>query len=128
MYGAWPFFRVLLQNAEVALARTDAETGARHLGLAGPAGEEIAAVVAAEHRRSVVALLAVSGQDVLLEGVPALRRSIERRDPYLDPLSELQLQALARLQAAPPPGERAALERLVALTISGIAAGVQGTG
>jgi phosphoenolpyruvate carboxylase len=102
--------------------------GARHLGLAGPAGERIADEVSAEHRRSVAALLAVSGQAELLEGVPALRRSIERRDPYLDPLSELQLQALARLRSGPPPDERAALERLVALTISGIAAGVQGTG
>jgi phosphoenolpyruvate carboxylase len=128
LHGAWPFFRVLLQNAEVALARTDAELGARHLALAGPAGDRIAGVVAAEHRRSVEAVLGVSGQTVLLEGVPALRRSIERRDPYLDPLSELQLQALARLRTGPAADERAALERLVALTISGIAAGVQGTG
>ena len=73
-------------------------------------------------------MLAVSGQAALLDGVPALQRSIERRDPYLDPLSELQLQALARLRAGAAGEERAALERLVALTISGIAAGVQGTG
>lgn len=128
LYGAWPFFRVLLQNAEVALARTDAEIGARHLALGGDAGDRIARLVAAEHRRSVEAVLAVSGQTALLEGVPALQRSIERRDPYLDPLSELQLQALARLRAGPTDEERAVLERLVALTISGIAAGVQGTG
>ncbi len=128
LYADWPFFRILLQNAEVALARTDADVGGRHLALAGAAGERIAEVVAKEHRRSIEAVLAVSGQEALLDGVPALQRSIERRDPYLDPLSELQVQALARLRAGATDGERAALERLVALTISGIAAGVQGTG
>ena len=128
LHADWPFFRVLLQNAEVALARTDAAMGARHLALAGPAGERIAALVRMEHERSVEAVLAVSGQAALLDGVPALQRSIERRDPYLDPLSELQLQALARLRAGAAGEERAALERLVSLTISGIAAGVQGTG
>ena len=65
----------------------------------------------------------------LLDGVPDLQRSIELRAPYPDPLGELQVEALARLRASPAgAGARADLERLVGLTISGIAAGVQGTG
>jgi phosphoenolpyruvate carboxylase len=61
--------------------------------------------------------------------VPALQRTIELRTPYLDPLSELQVQATRRLRSSPPGSdEHAELERLVGLTISGIAAGVQGTG
>jgi phosphoenolpyruvate carboxylase len=129
LYARWPFFRVLLQNAEVALARTDPQIGARYLGLAGPAGARVAATLADEHARSVRTVLAVMGRSALLDGVPALQRSIELRTPYLDPLSELQVQALARLRAVGPddPG-RPDLERLIALTISGIAAGVQGTG
>jgi phosphoenolpyruvate carboxylase len=89
----------------------------------------IAAAIAAEHALSVGAVLAITGQAALLDGVPALQRSLELRTPYLDPLSELQVQAALRLRAAAPGSqERAELERLVGLTISGIAAGVQGTG
>jgi phosphoenolpyruvate carboxylase len=128
LYRRWPFLRVLLQNAEVALARTDPGVGARHLALAGDAGTRLAGLLEAEHRRSVDALRDVADAPVLLDAVPALRRSIERRDPYLDLLSEVQIQALGRLRTGPPAVERQDLERLVALTISGIAAGVQGTG
>jgi phosphoenolpyruvate carboxylase len=128
LYERWPFFRVLLQNAEVALARTDVRVGSRHLALAGEAGERIARIVAAEHERTVRNLLEVSDHASLLEGLPALQRSIERRDPYLDPLSEIQVQTLARLSGGATSGERAQLERLIGFTISGIAAGVQGTG
>ena len=121
---------MLLQNAEVALARTDPRIGARHLALAGAAGERARRARSPRSTRGPSsAVLAVTGQAALLDGVPALQRSIELRDPYLDPLSELQIQALARLRAgAAGPEERAELERLVVLTISGIAAGVQGTG
>jgi phosphoenolpyruvate carboxylase len=127
--ATWPFFRLLVQNAEVALARSDPAIAARHLGLAGAAGARLAARIAEEHARSVRAVLTVSGRAALLDGVPALQRSLELRTPYLDPLSELQVQALTRLRrAAPDAPERAELERLVELTINGIAAGVQGTG
>ena len=129
LYARWPFFKVLLQNAEVALARTDPQVGARYLGLAGEDGARLASTLAGEHARSVRTVLAVMGRSALLDGVPALQRSIELRTPYLDPLSELQVQALARLRATPPDEPRRGdLERLIALTISGIAAGVQGTG
>jgi phosphoenolpyruvate carboxylase len=129
LHAGWPFFRVLLENAEVALARTDPRIAARHLAVAGAAGVRLAAAIADEHARSVRAVLAISGRAALLDGVPVLQRSIELRTPYLDPLSELQMQALRRLGELPPGAEeRAGLERLVGLTISGIAAGVQGTG
>ncbi len=132
LHRTWPFMRVLVQNAEVALARTDPRIAARHLGLAGPAGARLAARIADEHARSVRAVLQITGQAALLDGVPALQRSIELRAPYLDPLGELQVEALGRLRAlrgSPPDGPgRPELERLVGLTISGIAAGVQGTG
>jgi phosphoenolpyruvate carboxylase len=129
LYAHWPFFRVLLQNAEVALARTDPMVGARYLALAGDRGVRLAAKLSDEHARSVRAVLAVMGSAALLDGVPTLQRSIALRTPYLDSLSEIQVQALARLRvAASDASERAGLERLVGLTISGIAAGVQGTG
>ncbi|HSW43751.1 MAG TPA: phosphoenolpyruvate carboxylase, partial [Patescibacteria group bacterium] len=109
--------------------RTDIRIGVRHLELAGARGARIAGTIVEEHARSVRAVLDITGNRALLDGLPALQRSIDLRTPYLDPLSELQVQALARLRAggAGDP-DRAALERLVGLTISGIAAGVQGTG
>ncbi|MDA8238004.1 MAG: phosphoenolpyruvate carboxylase [Chloroflexi bacterium] len=147
LHAGWPFLRHLVENAEVALARTDLRSAAEHLALAGAAGERIAAVIADEHARSARAVLAIGGRAALLDGLPSLQRSIDLRAPYLDLLGDLQVEALARLRAAPArgaangavdagrPAGRAAgdsarteLERLIGLTISGIAAGVQGTG
>ncbi|HYN47276.1 MAG TPA: phosphoenolpyruvate carboxylase, partial [Candidatus Nanopelagicales bacterium] len=129
LHRTWPFLRLLVQNAEVALARTDPRVAAGHLRLAGAAGSRLAATIADEHARSVRAVLQITGQAALLDGVPELQRSLELRAPYLDPLGELQVEALTRLRGlASDAPERADLERLVGLTISGIAAGVQGTG
>ena len=64
-----------------------------------------------------------------MDALPVLQRSIELRNPYVDSLSELQVRLLARLRALPPGDpERADLLRLVHLTVSGVAAGVQNTG
>jgi phosphoenolpyruvate carboxylase len=129
LYRRWPFFRGLLQNAEVALARSDLAVGRRYLALAGADGARLAERVEAEHARTVRLLLRISGRSALLDGVPALQRSIALRAPYLDPLNELQVLLLGRLRGVPlGHPSRAELERLVGLTISGIAAGVQGTG
>ena len=129
LHHTWPFFRLLVDNAEVALGRTDPRVAARHLELAGEAGARLAATIAGEYGRSVRAVLEITGRAALLDGVPVLQRSIELRAPYLDPLSELQVEALARLRSLSSGAQaRADLERLVGLTISGIAAGVQGTG
>jgi phosphoenolpyruvate carboxylase len=129
LHRTWPFFRLLVENAEVALARTDPRVASRHLELAGEAGARLAATIAREYGRSVRAVLEITGRAALLDGVPVLQRSIELRTPYLDPLGELQVEALARLRSLSSDAPaRADLERLVGLTISGIAAGVQGTG
>jgi phosphoenolpyruvate carboxylase len=129
LHRTWPFFRLLVENAEVALGRTDPRVASRHLELAGEAGARLAATIAREYGRSVRAVLEITGRAALLDGVPVLQRSIELRTPYLDPLGELQVEALARLRSLSSDAPaRADLERLVGLTISGIAAGVQGTG
>jgi phosphoenolpyruvate carboxylase len=129
LYRRWPFFRGLLQNAEVALARSDVAMGRRYAALAGTDGARIAERIEAEHARTVRLLLRISGRRALLDGVPALQRSVALRAPYLDPLNELQVLLLGRLRGVPEGHPaRVELERLVGLTISGIAAGVQGTG
>lgn len=129
LYADWPFFQALLRNAEVALARTDPLVGRSHLGLAGEPGARLAERLAEEHERSVRAFLRISGQPALLAGVPAQQRSNALRGPYLDSLTALQVEALRRLRAAAADDpSRVDLEWLVGLSISGIAAGVQGTG
>ncbi len=129
MADGWLFFRVLLQNAEIALARSDPSAGRRHLALAGEDGTRIGEIIVAELERSTRHLLRLLGRDALLDGVPEQQRSVVLRAPYLDPLSELQVLLLRRLAAlAPDDPTRDDLDRLVGQTISGIAAGVQGTG
>ena len=81
MHRRWPFFRGLLQNAEVALARSDLAVGRRYAALAGADGVRLAERVEAEHARTVRLLLRISGRAALLDGVPALQRSIALRAP-----------------------------------------------
>jgi phosphoenolpyruvate carboxylase len=74
-------------------------------------------------------LLRVTGRTHLMDGLPAIGRSIALRSPYVDPLSELSARLLARRRALPPGDpERARLLRLVQLTINGVAAGLRSTG
>ena len=74
-------------------------------------------------------LLRVTGRERLLDRSPAHQRSIDQRNPYIDPLSYLQVRLLARLRALPSDDpERLRLLRLVQLTVSGVAAGLQNTG
>jgi phosphoenolpyruvate carboxylase len=129
LYRRWPFFRGLLQNAEVALAGSDMAVGRRYAALSGADGTRLAERLAAEHDRAVRLVLRISGHAGLLDGSPALQRSLALRAPYLDPLSELQVLLLGRLRGLPEGHPaRAELEHLVGFTISGIAAGLQGTG
>jgi phosphoenolpyruvate carboxylase len=128
---------VLLENAEMSLAKTDRRMAARHLALGGR--DDLTARVLAEYDLTRRLLLEVTGHARLLAGRPVLSRAVTLRDPYVDALSYLQLRALAGLRAAPEPGaaapgeradtgERADLERLLLLSVNGVAAGLQNTG
>jgi len=131
MYREWPFFATTLDNAETVLAKADMEVARRYASLAGsvPGAERFWAAIAAEHERSVEQLLSVTGRRSLLEGAPTVRRSVDLRNPYVDALSELQVRQLERLRALPADDpERERLMRLVQLTVSGVAAGLQSTG
>ena len=130
LYRTWPFLTAVIDHAELALARSDLGVARRYAGLGeGPDDEARWAVIEAEHARSVAGLLAVIGRAGLLERSPAIARAIALRNPDVDTLSELQVGLLARLRAMPPDDpDRAAVERLVQLTISGVAAGLQVTG
>jgi len=130
-YQGWPVVTVLLDNAEMSLAKTDRRMAARHLALGGR--DDLTAQVLGEYDLTRRLLLEVTGHERLLAGRPVLSRAVALRDPYVDALSYLQLRALAGLRARPgpdgaPPGDRDQLERLLLLAVNGVAAGLQNTG
>ena len=126
-YREWPLLATLLDNAEMSLAKTDREVAARYLALGGR--PDLTDRVLAEYDLTRRLVLAVTGHNRLVAGRPVLSRAIVLRDPYVDALSYLQLRALSALRAEDgDAAERAALERLLLLTVSGIAAGLQNTG
>nr|MBA2719445.1 phosphoenolpyruvate carboxylase [Chloroflexota bacterium] len=128
LYGRWPFFASLVDNAELALARADLGVARQYAALANDSGGAWA-TIEAEYARTVTWLGRLTGRDRLLDRDPELRRRMGLRDPYVDSLSELQVTLLGRLRAtAPEDPERARLLRLVQLTVNGIAAGLQRTG
>jgi phosphoenolpyruvate carboxylase len=134
-YQGWPLLTVLFDNAEMSLAKTDRQMAARHMALGGR--EDLTAQVLAEYDLTRTLLLKVTGHGRLLASRPVLSRAVTLRDPYVDALSYLQLRALSGLRDAAagngsrPPGTdgpREQLERLLLLSVNGIAAGLQNTG
>jgi phosphoenolpyruvate carboxylase len=125
-YRDWPLFSVLLDNAEMSLAKTDRQIGARYLALGGR--DDLTERVLAEYDLTRRLVLAVTGHDRLLADKQVLSRAVTLRDPYVDALSYLQLRALAALRGPLPDEERERLERLLLLTVNGVAAGLQNTG
>jgi phosphoenolpyruvate carboxylase len=126
-YREWPLLATLLDNAEMSLAKTDREIAVRYLALGGR--PDLAERVLAEYDLTRRIVLAITGHDRLVANRTVLSRAIVLRDPYVDALSYLQLRALTALRSPDAaPAERAALDRLLLLTVSGIAAGLQNTG
>ena len=130
LHRTWPFFASIVDNAELSLARADPGTFRRYVALVGgPEASAVEGAIDAEYDRSVRAVLSITGRDGLLAGDPVLRRSIELRTPYVDALSALQIELLARLRRTPAGDPEAArLRKIVGATLSGIAAGLQTTG
>jgi phosphoenolpyruvate carboxylase len=125
-YRAWPLLAVLLDNAEMSLAKTNRRIAARYLALGGD--DQLTSQVLAEYDRTMELVLHVTGHDRLLADRPVLARAVALRDPYVDALSHLQLRALSAIRADSAHDDRAALDRLLLLTVNGVAAGLQNTG
>jgi phosphoenolpyruvate carboxylase len=130
LYRESPFVTGVIDVMEMALAKVDLSVAHRYAELAPqPDADRIWQLISTEYERTVAAVLRICGRKHLLDAAPALQRSITLRNPYVDSLSEMQVMLLARLRAMPPgdPG-REELRRLVQLTVSGVAAGLQNTG
>ncbi len=132
MYEAWPFFRALLDNAEISLLKADMGIAALYSDLVPDRAlaASVYARVAAEYARTRDAVLSATGHAALMDGDPVIQRSVQLRNPYVDPLNYLQVEMLRRLRAL-PDGESAEAEGLrevIVVTVNGIAAGLQNTG
>ena len=131
MYLRWPFFRSLLSNMDMVLAKTDLAIASRYAELVSDVAlrDEIFGRIRAEFERTRRHLLAIEQQDELLADNPLLRRSIRNRFPYMDPLNHLQIELLRRHRAGDPMealDER--VRRGIHLSINGIAAGLRNSG
>ena len=127
MYCDWPFFRALLSNMDMLLAKSDISIASRYAELVtdGKLRERIFSRIQDEWHRTVRWLLAITRQEELLEANPALSRSLRNRSPYIDPLNHLQVELLRRYRSGETE-ER--IKRAILMTINGIAAGLRNSG
>jgi len=127
MWRDWPFFRAMLSNLEMLLAKADLSVAARYKELV--ADERLADAIFGRIRRemdlTVRAYLSITGAAGLLETNPSLARSIRNRFPYLDPLNHLQVELLKRYRAGDSAQK---VHRGIHLTINGLAAGLRNSG
>jgi phosphoenolpyruvate carboxylase len=130
MYAKWPFFRTMIDSAQMILGKADLHIAERYAELV-PEPEVAQAIFGAikqEHERTSRMVCQVAQIKQLLDNNPVLQHSIVRRNPYVDPLSYVQVELLRRLRAAPEGPEHTDLEDAILLSISGIAAGLKNTG
>ena len=132
MYAEWPWFRTLLENAELSLCKADMEIAAMYdsLVLDRVLAERIFGAIQEEYALSAKMVLEIKEQRELMEKEPVIQRSVKLRNPYVDPLNFLQVELLRRARAVEDAdGEEArALGEAIVLTINGIAAGLRNTG
>lgn len=131
MYGKFPFFRSLIDNLQMALAKADLTIAKEYAGMIADSTvrDRIFTQIEDEYKLTSEMILSITGQDEILDNVPVIQESIRLRNPYVDPLSYMQVQLLAELRALRAKDEDdPELLREVLLTINGIAAGLRNTG
>ena len=121
LYCDWPFFRSLVQNLEMTLAKSSMEIAQGYLSLVGD--DRLWQPIADEHERTVAAVLEIVEADELLERHPVVQRSVRLRNPYVDPMNAIQIELLRRYRA----GDEAAVPPLLR-SIAGISAALRNTG
>jgi phosphoenolpyruvate carboxylase len=127
MHERWPFFRSIMANMGMVLAKTDLAIAHRYADLVGDAAlrDRVFGTIASEHRRTVQWHATITGSTDLLADNPALARSIANRFPYLDPLHVLQIDLLRRFRGG---ADDELTARALELTINAIATGLRNSG
>jgi phosphoenolpyruvate carboxylase len=127
LYREWPFFRTLLSNMDMVLAKSSIAIASRYAELVPDVAlrDKIFGRIRQEWHTSIGTLLDIMGQERLLQGNPLLERSIRNRFPYLDPLNHVQVELLKENRAQNPDE---AVLRGIQITINGISAGLRNSG
>jgi phosphoenolpyruvate carboxylase len=128
LYRASPFFRALINNAQLALSRADIDVASHYARLAEPEASVIFPLVRAEWDRTVKGVLAVVDKHQILGNRPHLLATVNRRNPYVDVLSHAQIELRRRLQQETDEEQRERILGALFTTINGIAAGLQTAG
>ncbi len=131
MYCNWPFFRTVVDNAELALAKSDMTIASRYVDLIGNQAflKPIAERIDKEFKSASDVVLQLTGQNELLDGTPWLKESIRVRNRFIDPLNLIQVELLRRSrQPELDEHEASELRQLSRLSINGIAAGMRTSG
>jgi phosphoenolpyruvate carboxylase len=121
LYREWPFFRTLVQNLEMTLAKASMEIAFEYLALVED--DSLWPTIAGEHERTVTAVLEIVEAHELLDRQPVIQRSVRLRNPYVDPMNAIQVELLRRYRS----GDEAAVQPLLR-SIAGIAAALRNTG
>jgi phosphoenolpyruvate carboxylase len=125
MYRDWPHFRSAMDLIEMVLAKTDARIAAEYDRRLVPAElQPLGAELRGRLERAIGGVLAVTGHDEPLESNPVLRRSIDVRNPYVDPINLVQIELLRRARAH----QNGRVHEALRVTINGVAAGMRNTG
>ncbi|MGD8868324.1 MAG: phosphoenolpyruvate carboxylase [Gemmatimonadales bacterium] len=126
MVREWPFLRILIDDVEMVLAKADMSIAALYAALAGEDGERIFLRIRAEYEKAAGLILRLKGIDALLDEDYTLQRSIRLRNPYVDPMSLIQVDLLSRWRESARKDEE--IFRALLATVNGIAQGLQNTG
>ena len=126
----WPYFAALISNAAMACVKADLDIARRYAELCSDdeIRERIWGAIETEFRRTVLEIGAVRDEEQLLDREPILQRALARRNPFIDPLSFVQLELLRRLRAPGGDPDDPDLVRASLLAINGIAGGLRNTG
>lgn len=131
MYAEWPFFTALIDNVQLDVAKADMGIARLYSGLVSDVElrATIFAQIEEEHARAYRWICEITGQAALLDKSPLMQRSIESRNPYVDPLNFIQVALLDELRRSNPelPTSAEVLQAVLA-TVNGIAAGMKTTG
>ena len=139
MFDKWGFFRTFISNVEMTLTKTDLGIARTYVDtLVDPEHHHVFDIISGEHARTIEAIQAITGS-TLLDDLPVLRRTLEIRDAYLDPLNVLQVNLLKQTRSTAagdddmdpesPEGIAARrIRRALLLSINGVAAGLRNTG